>query len=268
MKKKLLTILAVIAIAVVATVSLVACSGNDKTDWEYIQEKGKIVVGYTIYEPMNYMKDGQLVGFDTEFTNAVAKKLGVEVEFKEINWDNKVMDLNSKNIDLIWNGMTMTDTLAESIAFSTPYMGNAQVIIVKKGTAANYTSMDSFSGAEIAYEDGGAASEIVKDKFKGAKTFTAVEAQVDVLPEVVNGSIGVIDRSMAKTILAAGKSWANDIEMLQGDQFVLSEEKYAIGIRKEDKVFKEKIDKAIAELKADGTIRKLAEKYEIEGMLL
>ena len=82
------------------------------SDLDYIKEKGKMVIGYTVYEPMNYTDaDGNFTGFDTELATAVCEKLGVEPEFVEINWDTKVVELDAKSIDCIWNGMTLTDDI-------------------------------------------------------------------------------------------------------------------------------------------------------------
>ena len=101
-------------------------------DLAYIKEKGKMVIGITYFAPMNYLdKDNNLIGFETEFAKAVCEKLGVEAEFVEINWDTKEIELQAKNIDCIWNGMTITPERAENMSISVPYMQNKQVMVSK-----------------------------------------------------------------------------------------------------------------------------------------
>ena len=117
-----------------------SASETAASDLDYIKEKGKMVIGYTVYEPMNYTDaDGNFTGFDTELATAVCEKLGVEPEFVEINWDTKVVELDAKSIDCIWNGMTLTDDIMANTATTKAYAKNAQVVVVKESTA--YTSL-------------------------------------------------------------------------------------------------------------------------------
>ena len=102
------------------------------SDWEYIKNKGTLVVGITLFAPMNYNdENGELIGFETEFAKAVAAKLGLEVKFQVIDWNSKETELASKNIDCIWNGMTITPERAENMQVSIPYMQNKQAVVVK-----------------------------------------------------------------------------------------------------------------------------------------
>ena len=104
----------------------------EESDWEYIQQKGVLVVGITYFAPMNYQdENGELVGFETEFAKAVGEKLGIEVKFQEIDWNAKETELASKNIDCIWNGMTITPERSENMQISIPYMENKQAVVVK-----------------------------------------------------------------------------------------------------------------------------------------
>ena len=127
--KKILALIMALAMVFV----LGACGGNaEQTDAEYITEKGTLVIGYTLFAPMNYEDDNQeLIGFETEFAEAVCAKLGVDANFVEINWNSKEIELNSKNIDCIWNGMTITDERLENMSISVPYMENKQVMVSK-----------------------------------------------------------------------------------------------------------------------------------------
>ena len=135
--KKLVALL----LSLVMVLSMVACGANkdtdaDKkaqTDMEYVKEKGTLVVGITEFEPMDYKDaDGNWIGFDADMARIVAEKLGVEVQFVEIDWDNKIMELDSKNIDVVWNGMTLTDEVKAAMECSNAYCNNAQVVITKK----------------------------------------------------------------------------------------------------------------------------------------
>ena len=145
MKKKIMAII----LAAAAAIGLCGCKGGEKKDWDYIQSKGELVVGITYFKPMNYFDDntGELTGFETEFTTAVCNKLGVKPKFQEINWDNKVFELDAKTIDVIWNGMTVKADLAEKINFSTPYIRNRQVAVIKKTNADKYKDLASMAGA-------------------------------------------------------------------------------------------------------------------------
>ncbi len=106
---------------------------EENSDWEYIKNKGKLIIGITYFAPMNYKDDsGKLVGFETEFATAVCEQLGVTPEFVVINWNTKETELAGKTIDCIWNGMTITEEREENMSISIPYMENKQVMITKK----------------------------------------------------------------------------------------------------------------------------------------
>ena len=142
MKKK---VLRVFLCAGLAVSMLAGCgSGNSDTkdkkdaaadsDLEYVKDKGTLVVGITDFEPMDYKdKDGNWIGFDADMAKLVGEKLGVEVDFVEIDWDNKVMELNSKNIDVVWNGMTLTSEVTSAMECTNAYCNNAQVVVVPEG---------------------------------------------------------------------------------------------------------------------------------------
>ena len=124
-----------------------------ESDLAYVKDKGSLVIGYTVYAPMNYTdEDGNFTGFDTELATAVCEKLGVEPEFVEINWDTKIVELDAKSIDCIWNGMTLTDDIMANTACTEPYAKNAQVVVMKKDAA--YTSTADLAGAVVTAEAG------------------------------------------------------------------------------------------------------------------
>ena len=144
--KKITAILLLLALVL----ALSACGGSQPetvSDLEYVQGNGKMIIGYTVYAPMNYTDQaGNFVGFDTELSMLVCEKLGVEPEFLEINWETKEVELNAKSIDCIWNGLTITPERQETMEITIPYVKNAQVVLMKAG--ADYTEIGRASCRE------------------------------------------------------------------------------------------------------------------------
>ncbi len=271
MKKKTLAIIMAILVAVLCF-TFAACNGgtNDDTtaldtsadaaasDLAYIQDKGKLIVGMTDYAPMNYKDDnGEWTGFDTEFAQAVAKELGVEVEFIEINWDNKYLELEAKDIDCIWNGLTITEEGKLNANISNPYVKNAQVVVMKKDALANYADVESIADLAFVAEAGSAGEKEVQAL--EIADYTAVNTQADALLEVQSGTADacVIDITMANAMTGEGTSYAD-----LGYALELSTEEYGIAFRKDSDVTA-KVNDIMAALIADGTLEALAEKYEL-----
>ena len=229
-------------------------------DLARIKEAGKLIVGMTIYEPMNYWADEaktELTGFDTEFALAVGEKLGVEVEFIEINWDRKFEELDAKTIDCVWNGMTITEEALANASVSDPYIKNAQVLVMKDSKIADYKDVESIKDLTFAVEAGSAGEAVLKEL--GIENVTAVLDQAKALVEVNAGAADacVIDITMAKAMTGEGTSNANLTYGLE-----LSTEEYGIACRENSDLAAE-INKIMAEMKADGTLQALADKYEL-----
>ena len=154
-------IIALLMVAAMSTAVLTACSGSTEgsssdadtkttsgstSDWSYIENKGEMVIGVTYFEPMNYKdSNGELTGFETEFAQAVCKKLGVKATFQKIDWDSKEVELNSKTIDCIWNGLTINDERKTNMGISTPYMENKQVMVTKEGSEDKYKTAEGLN---------------------------------------------------------------------------------------------------------------------------
>ncbi len=242
-----------------ATNSTDSTVGNSvaKTDSEYVIEKGELIVGMTDYAPMDFKDaNGNWTGFDAEFAQKFGEKLGVTVKFFELaDWGAKVNELNTKNIDCVWNGMTITDELKETISISNPYVLNAQVIVCKEANKAKYPDKESIKNAKIAVEGGSVAEGLVKDY----ANVTACQNMAATLLEVNSGTcdVAIIDITMAKSMLGEGTSYAG--LTYTGS---LSEEEYGIGFRKGSDLC-DKANALIAEMKADGTLQALADKYEL-----
>lgn len=259
--KSLKKVLALVLCVLFVSGMFAACSksNNSKSDLDYVKSKGKMVIGVTLYEPMNYKdENGNWTGFDTEFAQAVCEKLGVEAEFIVIDWDNKIFELDSKKIDCAWNGMTLTDEVKESMNCTKPYVKNEQVVVMKADAVKNYTDVASLKDVTFAAESGSAGEAALKDLSLDAN-LTSVAAQSDALMEVKSGSVQacVIDNTMANAMTGEGTSYS---ELAQG--ISLTSEEYGVGFRKDSDLTAE-VDKIIDEMKADGSLQKLADKYNL-----
>lgn len=204
-------------------------SGGD-SDVAYIQGKGSLVVGITDFEPMDYRdSNNEWIGFDADMAKAFAESLGVNAEFIEINWDNKIMELDSKAIDCVWNGMTLTDEVKDSMGTSEPYCLNAQVVVLAADKVADYQTTDSLSGLSFAVEAGSAGKAEVE---KLGLDYIEMETQAAALMEVAAGASDacVIDSLMAGAMVGEGTSYPN-----LGCAVVLNPdegEQYGVGFRK------------------------------------
>ena len=188
-----------------------AASQAAGSDLDYIKGKGKLVIGYTVYEPMNYTDaDGNFTGFDTELATAVCEKLGVEPEFVEINWDTKVVELDAKSIDCIWNGMTLTDDIMQNTATTKAYAKNAQVVVVKDGT--DYTSTADLVGKTVVAEAGSAGEAAIEgDENLAQADYVSKSVQTDCLMEVAAGTAdaAVLDLTLANAMIGEGTDYAD-----------------------------------------------------------
>ncbi len=233
-----------------------------QSDAVYVREKGKLVVGITEFEPMDYQDaDGAWIGFDADMAADFAAYLGVDVEFQIIDWDNKVMELNGKTIDVVWNGMTLTDEVKSAMECSNAYCNNAQVVIVPADKAADYQTVDSVKGLAFAVESGSAGQAEVAAL--GA-AYTEVADQATALLEVSSGTseAAVIDALMAAAMVGEGTSYAN-LTYTVG----LNSEEYGVGFRKGSDLAEE-LNKFFTEAYADGSMIACAEKYGIQAALI
>ena len=236
-----------------------AASETAASDLDYIKEKGKLVIGYTVYEPMNYTDaDGNFTGFDTELATAVCEKLGVEPEFVEINWDTKVVELDARSIDCIWNGMTLTDDIMANTATTKAYAKNAQVVVVKDGT--DYASTADLVGKTVVAEAGSAGEAAIEgDEDLAQADYVSKSVQTDCLMEVAAGTAdaAVLDLTLANAMIGEGTDYAS-LKIVDE----LNAEEYGVAFRKGSDAAAA-VDAAFDELKADGTMQALAEKYDL-----
>jgi ABC-type amino acid transport substrate-binding protein len=178
------------------------CASSD--DFAKIKAKGKLVIGITDYKPMDYKdENGEWIGFDADYAKMVCEKLGVTAEFKEIDWDNKLMELAGGTIDCIWNGMTITDAIENAADCTTPYMYNTQVAVIKKANAEKYKDLKSMAGVAIVAEGGSAGEALVKNDAALAGGLKSVAAQNDAILEVLSGTseVAIVDMTLAKALI-------------------------------------------------------------------
>ena len=273
MKKLLALVLAVMMMAGLIT----GIAAAEESDWDYISGKGKVVVGMTLFAPMNYYEGDEFVGFDTELTKAVFGKLGVDVEFVEINWDSKEIELNSKNIDCIWNGMCITPERKENMSMTNAYLYNTQAIVAKTDKINDLLA--NLEGVNVVAEQGstgeGKLLGTIEDdetvvvsakEFFSKSNYTAVDSMAKALMEVKSGTadIALVDSVCALAMVGEGTDYA-DMTVNLDNNFGLQE--YGIAFRKGSDVT-EKVNQAIIELTKDGTVAEIAGRYGLTDALV
>ena len=254
--KKLIAVMLVL----VLMLSLAACGAKDSdSDLQAIQKKGKIVVGITDYAPMDYKdENGEWTGFDAEFAQLFAKELGVECEFYIIaDWGKKFLELETQQIDAVWNGMTITEEATSNSSVSDPYVINAQVLVMKADVIANYADAASIADLAVAVENGSAGQAAAEEA--GVKNIVLVQDQGAALMEVAAGTSDacVIDITMANAMTGEGTSYA---DLTSG--LALTSEEYGVAFRK-DSDLTAKFNEFMDKIAADGTLQALADKYSL-----
>ncbi len=251
--KKLLSIL----ISLVLLCTMIPALAED-SDLAYIQNKGKLIVGITDYAPMDYLEDGEWTGFDAEFAREFAKDLGVEIEFFVLSdWGMKFFELDTKNIDVIWNGMTISEDVLNNTSCSNPYVVNAQVVVMKQDALANYPDVESLKSLNFAVESGSVGEDALKDI--GITEYVALQDQTAALMEVAAGTADacVIDITMANAMTGENTSYAD-----LGVGLALTSEEYGVGFRKGSDVTA-KFNEFMDGLRQNGWLQDLAAKYNL-----
>ena len=232
------------------------------SDVAYVQDKGTLVVGMTDFAPMDYRdENGEWIGFDADMAKAFAEYLGVEVEFLEINWDNKLMELDTKGVDAIWNGMTITDEVTNGASVSEPYCNNGQVVVVSADKAADYQDVESLSGLSFAVENGSAGAEQLDAL---GIPYVAKSTQADALMEVASGASDacVIDLLMAGAMIGEGTSYPDLTYTVQ-----LNSEEYGVAFRKGSDLT-DAFNTFWKEAYDDGTVMEVATTYGVQESVI
>lgn len=272
--KKLLAVL----LAALMLFAFAAC-GGDKTatdtntnatasDLEYVKNNGKLIIGYTEFAPMNYYDaEGNFIGFETDFAKAICAELGVEAEFQLIKWSAKETELASKNIDCIWNGMTITPERAEAMSISTPYMANKQVLVVRAADAEKYTTAEAMKGVAVVAEQESAGEEVITtDAFFADAEYTAVVDMATALKEVkaMTADACVVDYVTSIGMIGEGTDYA---DLVVVDAMSFADEQYGIAFRKDSDITAA-VNAAITKLVDNGTLADIAADYKLAEQII
>ena len=233
-----------------------------ESDMAYVQEKGSLIVGITEFEPMDYQNEaGEWIGFDADLARAFADSLGVEAVFQVIEWDNKVMELDGKTIDVVWNGMTLTDEVLSAMECSNAYCNNAQVVILPADSAEDYPDAASMSELNFAVESGSAGEAMA---IENGFSYTPVVDQATAVLEVSSGTCqaAIIDSLMAAAMVGEGTSYADLTYTIS-----LNSEEYGVGFRKGSDLAAA-LNEFFVDYYAAGTMRELAETYGVSAALI
>ena len=257
-------IFSVILVLAMLLALLAGCAGADKqqTDSEYVVSRGKLVVGITDFAPMDYTDgNNEWIGFDADMAKAFAESLGVSVEFKVIEWDFKISELNDKGIDCVWNGMTISDEVLAGMEVSNAYCNNQQVVVVKADKAEEYSSVDAVQKLNFVVEAGSVGKDAAEEN---GFSYKEAATQADTLLEVSAGTsdASIIDLLMAGAMIGEGTDYADLTYTVP-----LTDEKYGVGFRKGSDLA-EKLNAFFKASYADGSMMKIAEKYKIADSVI
>lgn len=256
--KKFLLLVVVVALCC----PLFAQGGNERSDLELVQRRGTLIVGITDFAPMDY-KDGSgtWIGFDADMAKAFAKSIGVEAVFIEIDWDNKLTELNTKNIDCIWNGMTLDEGVLASMEASKAYMNNAQVVVVPKEKAVEFVTVDSIKGLRFAVESGSAGASQLEEL---GMEYIGMQTQADALLEVASGASDacVIDLLMASAMIGEGTSYPGLSYTVK-----LNDEEYGVGFRKGSDLAA-RLNDFLASCYESGKTLEIAREYDVQEAVI
>ncbi|MDD4600004.1 MAG: amino acid ABC transporter substrate-binding protein [Negativicutes bacterium] len=247
MRKILLSALAVILIGLL----LAGCGGTDKK---------KVVVGLDDnFPPMGFRDDkNNIVGFDVDMAKEATKRMGVAVEFKPIDWNSKEVELTSKRVDMLWNGLTITEKRKENIAFSNPYMENRQIIVVNANSSLKGKA--DLAGKVIGVQEGSSSVEAIEKDAATAKSFKELKKYADNVAALMDLKNGRLDAVVVDEIV--GRYY---IAKKPGDYVIMADhfgsEEYGVGLRKDDKELLTKLQKALDEMKKDGTSAKISKQW-------
>lgn len=259
LKKKLLLFITFITFIVI----FAGCNNKSNlkdSSLEDIKKKGQFVVGLDdSFPPMGFKDDkGEIVGFDIDVAKEAAKRMGVKVVFKSIDWDGVLLSLKNKDIDVIWNGLTVTKDREKHINFSKVYLQNRQIIVVKKDS--NINKKEDLSGKIVGLQLGSSSEAALKSQEKLLNSLKEVKKYSNNVEALMDLSSSRIDGVIVDEVV--GRYYVNkkkDTYKILGED--LGKESYGVGIRKEDKSFKEELDKVLDQMKKDGTLDSISKKW-------
>ncbi len=251
-----------ISLVLIALLLLFSVALAEDTDSAYVAGKGVLVVGITDFAPMDYKDaNGEWIGFDADMAKLFAESLGLKVEFVEIDWDNKILELDGKTIDCVWNGMTLTDEVKSAMETSNAYCNNAQVVILPQAAADQYPDAESLKGLRFAVESGSAGMAMAKEY---GFDYVEVIDQATALLEVKSGTAdaAIIDALMAGAMVGEGTDYADLTYTIS-----LNSEEYGVGFRKGSDLAAA-LNDFFKSAYADGSLQACAERYGIQAALI
>lgn len=264
---KILKKVCIASCVIVLGMSLVACKNNESKS---TSEKDELVIGIDdTFVPMGFRNDnGELIGFDVDLAKKVGEKLGKTIKFQPIDWSMKEAELKNGNIDLIWNGYSVTDERKEKVEFSKAYLNNRQVIVTLANSKINTKS--DLAGAKVGAQNQSSAVDAIKadgniiNTFDGGNVVT-FETNNDALMDLEAGRIDAVvaDEILAKYYM---KERGQDKYKVLDDDF--GKETYAVGIRKGDTKFVDEFNKALDETINDGSASEVSKKWFGEDIIV
>jgi len=237
---------------------LFGCSSKQINTLDTVLKRGKLIVGYTEFPPMGYMENGNVIGFDIDLAKEVSKKLGVEVEFKYIDWNSKFFELESGRIDCIWNGLTITEDRLKEMEFSKKYLDNNLVILTLK--SSNIETSADLNGKIIGVESTSSGQiALVNNKkiYASIKKMNEYDTSNSALLALKSGAIDamIVDEIYARYYVL------NKSDEFKIGKEIIGTEEYGIGFTKGNTTLKDKIDEILDELVASGVAQEISQKW-------
>jgi len=259
-----------IILVLIVSLALVGCGGKNNTEdtWSELEDQGKIIVGLDdTFVPMGFTdKNGELTGFDVDLATEAIKRLDMDLELQAIDWNLKEQELETGNIDLIWNGYSITKERMEKVNFTKPYLDNQQIIVVLNDS--DIESREDLKNRIVCTQNSSSALEAIeksgdKENFKDGDIVlfdTYTEAFLDLEAGRVEAVVG--DEVLTKYYIEErGKE---KFKIASGD---FGDEEYGVGVRKGDKTLLDKLNNVLDEMKADGTTAEISEKWFGENIV-
>lgn len=252
-------IFALCMMLVLAVTALAGCGSNSAQK----EESKKIVVGLDdSFPPMGFKDEkNEIVGFDIDLAKEVAKRLGREVEFKAIDWNSKEAELKSGRVDILWNGLDITDKRKENMLFSEPYMDNRQIVFVAKNGKVSVAGEADLAGKTIGTQSGGTTEEYFENKPELKASIKEVKYYPDYINAFMDLENGRLDAVVGDEIIGRYYISKHPDEIQAIDTVIGTVSQFGIAFRKDDQKLRDEVQKVFDEMKADGTVAKISEKW-------
>lgn len=252
-------IFALCMMLVLAVTALAGCGSNSAQK----EESKKIVVGLDdSFPPMGFKDEkNEIVGFDIDLAKEVAKRLGREVEFKAIDWNSKEAELKSGRVDILWNGLDITDKRKENMLFSEPYMDNRQIVFVAKNGKVAVAGEADLDGKTIGTQSGGTTEEYFENKPELKASMKEVKYYPDYINAFMDLENGRLDAVVGDEIIGRYYISKHPDEIQAIDTVIGTVSQFGIAFRKDDQKLRDEVQKVFDEMKADGTVAKISEKW-------